>query len=480
MQIMAHAAVSASLAGLTLLGAIELGSGQPLIWWDCLALTALMGWLIISWARARGGVFNPYGLFLLSVLAFNAGQVPLEVSGLNDSGLLAGQFSTSTLHSTLLYVGACLIVLHLGALLAVGRRPSRRRSAPGVGANTSSCRRVGCAMILLGLVPALLSLSQSVTVVGISGYIALYGQAAPTSLAAGPQVLGGLLIPGALFLLAGSERRLTWTLLSGIAIGLVAAAHLYIGDRATAILPVVAWLWIFTTLHRRIPSRYLVAGGLVCLVVVFPVIGQLRNLNAADRASVGVATALTSVHNPAFATIAETGNSMATVAATIELIPAHREFDWGVGYGYAALTAFPNLFWKVHPSTAHGDYETWLVRTINPVLAENHVGLGYSILAEAFANFGWLGLLFIGGVGFSVVKLEAWALRGEDVARYAVVAAYLTPLLFWARAESTFEVRGLLWYAIGPYCLTTLLMKWNRVRRSSTSAPSRPTTLLSA
>ena len=65
------------------------------------------------------------------------------------------------------------------------------------------------------------------------------------------------------------------------------------------------------------------------------------------------------------ASISETGTSMGTISATIQLAPTYRPFDPGAGYGYAATTAMPNFFWDVHPAVGHS-YEAWLADTIAP------------------------------------------------------------------------------------------------------------------
>jgi hypothetical protein len=178
---------------------------------------------------------------------------------------------------------------------------------------------------------------------------------------------------------------------------------------------------------------------------------------------------LASVQNPALATISETGGSMGTVAATMALVPSTRQFDYGLGYGYAVLTAVPNVFWAVHPAE-QDDYQQWLIQTFDPVSASLNIGLGFSYVAEVYINFGWLGPIACVLIGLGLVKLGQWPGRTHDVARYAVAGTYLAALLFWPRAEATYEVRPLLWYALLPYLLVLLGSAYRRKTSSADAA----------
>lgn len=146
------------------------------------------------------------------------------------------------------------------------------------------------------------------------------------------------------------------------------------------------------------------------------------------------------------------GGSMQTVTYTIELVPGTRAYDMGDSYYYAALTAVPNLFWRVNPGVARGLLSDWLIREVDPYTASVGGGLGYSFIAEAYLNFGWWGVpLVLGLIGLLFGGLVLWAGRSGDIARLATVASFASFFLFFARGEAALVVRGLVWYAILPY-----------------------------
>jgi hypothetical protein len=455
----AHGTAVFALCVLTLLVNAEVPSGPVSLWWRCLLVTCFVIWAVASWYWARGGLFNPYGLFLLATLAFNVGQVPLQVFGLNQNGLLAQQFSNAQLEDALLFLGGSLIFLHTGALLALPNEQVWRTRRALTPPKRRAALHVGLVLVAVATIPSIIVATKSVDLVTGGGYLAIYDQNVARGVAAAPQILAALLLPGALLVLVGSEGRRRWVLLSGIAVGASALVHLYIGDRGGGALPVIAWLWAYSSSVRKVDGRLLLITCLTALIVVFPVVRQLRTLDAAARGSVGVVGAFTSVQNPVLFTISETGNSLSTVAATMELVPRTRGFDNGAGYGYAALTAVPNLFWAVHPSVAHGDYSTWLINEISPdTLYVYHISLGFSYMAEAFINFGWFGLLVCLLIGMGVVRLEVWAQSG-DITRNVVVGTSLAALLWWPRAEAYYEVRDFLWYGLLPFLVVGILAR---------------------
>src|SRR5689334_14794595 len=81
-------------------------------------ITILLVWAVCSWWWVAGTVFDPYGMFMLSLFLFNGGQALLEVLGLNARGILEGRFDDDVLVATLYMVLLGVSFTHFGALLA--------------------------------------------------------------------------------------------------------------------------------------------------------------------------------------------------------------------------------------------------------------------------------------------------------------------------------------------------------------------------
>jgi hypothetical protein len=232
-------------------------------------------------------------------------------------------------------------------------------------------------------------------------------------------------------------------------------ALLFVGFRASSTFPLITAAWVWERTIGKIP-RVLFLLAALAIILTFPLIAITRGLPGAQRTGVSqfreAYRELTD--SPVVALIAETGGSIETVAHTVDLVPSAHAFERGVGYLYAALTAFPSLFWDRHPTYARGLPSAWLIETVDPAAAQQGNGLGYSFIAEAFLNFGYAGVALIGLlVGFAVVRLTRWTESGDIDVRVAVVAALLPYLLVCARAEAAVLVRPAVWYALLPYLL---------------------------
>jgi len=449
---------------------------EDLIYPASLLILLICVWSLWSWNLFNRSLFDPYTLFLTSVALFNGGQALLEVFHLNENGILAGAFASETILKSLLLVAMGISGLHLGALLSAGmirRQHSPAGMVPPV--PPQFVRWVAWSMLLIATPFRLVTIRDAVGVVLSSGYSGLYQQFAATGVGAGANVLSGFLIPGAFFLLAGSKNWLPGIIVSTGVILANTAVDLFLGGRSAAVLPLIAFAWLWHRHVRRLPAGLLVAAVTAMLVVVFPIVAAVRNTSGPERLSIGnLKDGFSSIDNPAIATLDEMGGTMAIVAQTVELVPSARPYDCGVHYLYAASTLFPNLFWDVHPAVARGLLSSWLVWEVDPFFGEAGGSYDFSCIAEAYLNFGWIGVpavMLILGLLYS--KFVLWAHRSCDPLRLAMVATYGVFILKYARTEAGWIVRPLVWYALLPYALVLLVARLRQYVREQPSSPAR-------
>jgi hypothetical protein len=169
--------------------------------------------------------------------------------------------------------------------------------------------------------------------------------------------------------------------------------------------------------------------------------------------------AFSGADNPVLALIAELAGSVLTITFTTELVPDIRPFEMGYGYLRALANAIPIL----DMPDAYGYAGTWLAYAITPSLAVGGFGFGFSFMAEAYLNFGWVGgVLMLGVIGAAVAFIQRWADRSGDLARFAFIASFLPVLIFFTRGESISISRPILWYALIPYVLVLVLRSMDR------------------
>lgn len=215
-------------------------------------------------------------------------------------------------------------------------------------------------------------------------------------------------------------------------------------------------------------------AGAAVLLGVFPLVRETRDLSASERRAISVGKTYGQLEeHPAVDAILEMGGSILPVAHMLELVPKYRPYDNGVGYFYAMLTVLPSLFWDRHPTVARGTASAWLIETVDPDGAKIGTGLGFSFVAEAFMNFGLLGVpLFSLLLGYGVAWFWLWAERGRDRGRFVAVAILIPYLLFLARAEFFLLPRSLVWYSLIPYAAYLYIRRVLRTRHAATPEPS--------
>lgn len=442
--------------------AVTWGGGTPIgVYPLCVVLTALMAWQGLSWVLLTGTLADPYGLFVVVLLAFNGGQAVLEVFGLNRNGLLDGNFSPEVLAGALVLTAASLSWLHTGAVIARILYPP---TAPAVMLRHGcvATRRVGWLLLGVGIVPMAFSMAESLRVALSSGYGALYDRDFQTGFNGMGEVLAACVLPGVYFLVAGAGRDRVARVTAAVSIALYSTVRLLIGYRATAVLPLMAFAWLWGRHIGPIPRRKVLCGVFL-MVLVFPLVRLTRVQSASDRVDLlNISVLVENVGNPLVDVIAEAGGTLGVAAYVIELVPNERPYDLGVGYLFALSTLVPNLFWDLHPAVANGSYTNWLIRRVNPWIEQRGGSYGFSIVAEAYANFGIVaGPLFLALMAFVFVRFVSWAENG-DPARAAALALFLAYWLFVARAESAVVLRPLLWYAVAPYVLTRIVRRGAR------------------
>lgn len=437
----------------------------------CWAVVGLFVWCLISWKLVTNSLFNPYVLFFIAITLFNAGQAFLQIINVNEYGILAGMFSDQTIAKSLLLTLLCMYVMQLFALMTlffvIGSQ-MEKNGAP-VSDHSASLRFTGILLLAVAIFPTMNQWVSSVQVVLQSGYMGLYSGEAATGASNINALLASFLTPAIMFLLAGSKDK-KWSLYLSLILLVISSSILFfLGYRAIAVMPVAAYFWLYDQRIKKINRAVLLTFSAVFLLVLFPLIRAIRSTTGEDKFSAGfIKDTYLSIENPLFGIINEMGNSMFTLAHTIQLFPDVRNFDYGTSYLYAPLTFFPNFFWDIHPSMEH-TYSNWLVWTVDPKVAARGGGYGFSAIAEGFANFGWLAPLVMGIVATFLVITYTKSLH--DPAKLAFTASFLSFFFIFARGESIFVARTLLWYALIPYCLFLFVQSVFRYKNAGVIKP---------
>ncbi len=431
-------------------------------------------WFLWSWKKLTNSWFDPYSMFIVAAFLFHGGQTFLIVLNVQAGPMLDDLFRDFVLVEALYLVILGMAVFHLGALSAATfRRYSKRGKAAmdhrSIVVSDNLVHSVGWVFVLIAILPTIFVLRDALQVVQNSGYFGLFQRESTTGFGSIMNILAAFLVPGALFLVVNSKGKPLNQVVSAIIILTFALTQFVLGSRATGAMPLIAYAWLWHRTVSKLPRTLLIVSAAILLFVLFPLVKLTRHMSGEDwlDLSQGAENLLEST-TPVISILREMGGSLSTVAYTLELVPSTRGFEFGQSYLYATLTVVPNFFWDIHPTIAHGLAADWLVQTVEPILSKLGGGLGYSFIAEAYLNFGWLGApLLLGLIGFLFAGFVLWAQDGGGAARMAVVASFVSFFMIYARGESGSVVRALFWYALLPYMFMYLISDIRRSRNPS-------------
>lgn len=436
---------------------------QELFFFAALSLIVLYGLVLWSWYTLTQELFDPYILFFSTAFLFNAGVsiLILQPSGNHNYGgawEIFTSFRESDIFDGLFLVLVSLTAFHIGALLSLLTAKGMLQ-VENDRSFAYALRVVGMSLIVVSAIPTALRLREFATIAYRDGYQGLYIESASYSSGLFA-ILTSLFVTGIIFLLAGSKGKKMSIALSMMLMGLYVGIYLLIGVRNKAIMPLIAYVWVWHKIVKPLPKVFLFSCGFVILFFIFPLLRFIRNSPISQIQNVFQLWEIyRDIDNSVVAAIGEMGKSIETVIYTMQFVPKVRGFALGSTYINSLLILIPNLFWDTHPATGNR-LSFWLVEQVYPshylVVAGKGWTIGYSFIAEAYLNFGWLGsIVCLAVIGSLFVRFILWG--RQDIQKIATVAAFLPYFLFYSREESLNLTRSLLYYSVIPYSLVLLV-----------------------
>lgn len=373
-----------------------------------------LGWLGVvqlavslrSWQRLTGSWFVPYTVFLGAAYVFTFGQSILDLFGAVTPGRdLREVFDPDSIYAaqyvTLLFLG----FFHIGALS--GLRPTRHPlPAAARSPFEEQCRdnqlrglrAVGWIFVAVSSIPFLLECARTYVVVSQLGYGGLYEVESRIGLDNLVAILAQYFVPGLLCLLVGSGGRGRIAIVG--LLSLYVLFLMYVGARSGGVVLAVVLLVYYHNCVRRFRIGQFAVLSL-CGYLFVGALGVIAHTRDDADADFMASYLGRKEENPFLEAVSEMGGSMYPLCATMRLVPQRFDYRYGTTYLYSLGSVVPNLgFWDLHPAMRHGDLGGWLRRTL-----DLGYGPGYSLVAEAYINFGYGGFLFMLFFGFVLSRL---------------------------------------------------------------------------
>ncbi len=267
----------------------------------------------------------------------------------------------------------------------------------------------------------------------------------------------------AMLLVLGAQTKLQ-RLYSTIYAVIGTAFIMFLGYRFYAVGPLLVGAIMWRMLGRNIP-RTLVIGGVFVLLVVIPAISQLRQMGSYQEIS-AADFEKTLGASSAEDTFLELGAIGGIVSHVIEWVPKEDPYRYGVTYIEALGNALPNLGGSTTADARekfiHGGHSKsmlytlgpsdWYIFKVNRWMFDNGGGGGFSVIAEAYLNFGVMGvILVLMLIGYLLSRAEMAQLHG-NARLIMLLAAAIWPFFVTTRNEFSSFVKPASFIIISMAC----------------------------
>ncbi|MFA6280553.1 MAG: O-antigen polysaccharide polymerase Wzy [Bdellovibrionales bacterium] len=453
----------AIILALTTFIIFDTNSGE-LMYSTSLLTVLYAGCLFLFWRRIAGSSFDPFTLFLLSMLLFLCGHQILYLLGLADviGGILYSIVSPETTNMALLQIFAAFVCFGIGGGLKFKTAYSLRspKEERDMLRDEAILRKVGWAIIVFSLIPVTLNVYHNIGRVMAGGYGAYMYRGgsfdATTSLM---RNWGMFFLPGCLLLLSGCRKNKRQAFFAAAMICYYSLPFFFLGERSRAIMPLLASAWVWHKTIKPLPKSLLIFSGIFLLFFVFPIIRITRMSAGADRSDLSVyLAAFSGVDNPIVSILDEMGQSgLRIIAWVYDLVPNKHDFAYGESYWTALGVLVPHFSGAAEYNAS--SLSRWLVAIMEPQWAVQGGGYGFSFVAEAYYNYGWLGIFLISGLlGYILAALSIKTLLTENRISVAFMGCLSCIILFYPRAETRHILREIVWFCFLP-CSIVLCFK---------------------
>lgn len=396
--------------------------------WPYVAAAAFTGWAVIyalTTYKCFGTVYLFGSAYVLCLAVFHLGHLFAHVTGLFDltylvRGSMAYWYQQAGWYCLLAF--ACLGV-GVALSLKFQRVPvwANPVSEVAVKVHLANAYWIGFALLLAAFAGLALT-------VGSVGNILQFSRAQIFGGVGDTRGLGFFLMvaPSALILMfaTASTRGQKWFAYTTCAV--LVLVILFLGYRSSVMFPglIAAILWV--KLGKRIPLPVAIVAVLI-VVIAIPSVRYLRAQGAyQDLSSQDLAASLEEAQDTKDILI-ELGGVSVVVAYVLKTVPEEWPYRLGQSYWLAVQTAIPNVGLQIEGSgradfLGRGVADREALSTMHPAdwytyivdrwLFDRGGGAGFSTIAEAYLNFGALGVVgYFLTLGFLLGRLDQVDLR---------------------------------------------------------------------
>lgn len=425
------------------ISAYAIYDGSPFDGWQLTIAGLQIAWIAIYIIASTGYARSPYlftTAYLTVLLLFHLGLFLQYALGIENIPEWDG------VQQPWVYLAAChtlLATTSLGIGFSLFLLFSRKRPTPPLPASQAlamqvigKTRSIGFGLLLASailLVAAIITLGN---ILAFSRFELFYGKHDTRFIG-----VFTMIFPTAILILLVTARNRAQKQL-GLMLGLFAFLFLMLsGYRSIALFPALTGGVVWAKMNRKIPIP-LVVGGVIFVLLAIPVVGYMRSIGSYENLSMETITKSAQQASVQRA-VSELGRTFGILAKTLEEIPKQESFRNGKPYLNYIKSAIPNIGSKLSEEGSRAvalrkirDHKDEGLMELSPsdwatyqIIPEQFLiggGTGFSAIAEAYFNFGSIGVV----VNFFVFGLLLAKLDSVDITTNSKAMLFAT-LFFW-------------------------------------------------
>jgi hypothetical protein len=438
--------VNVTIAGIAL---FFIESGDNSDGWESIALLVMGFWagsfVILTYLYFRS-LYLFTMAYLIVLLLFHVGLFAQYAMGLTPISEWTGTYNYW------IYQSAWHVILAVagfgggfGLLCLLQKNIALPPPKPMISIYRQQLRSIGFGLLAASFLLLFIAIIQLGNILQFSRFELLYGRHDTRTIG-----VFTMLFPTALIALAASVRGKNDRM---IVLGFCAFAFLIIllsGNRTLAMFPALAGVVVWIKLGHKIPKAVLLSGVLFVLLAI-PAISYLRQAKSYEDLSLSD-IAKSSQQADIQTAFSELGRTFGILAETLRVVPHQEPYRLGYTYLLYIERSVPNigasvssdysrdtLLRNIHSQKQEGLFELspadWASYHIIPEQFLMGGGTGFSAIAEAYFNFGSVGVLVMFAImGAFLARLDSVSLPNNY---YALLFStlYFWPLLTTVRNE---------------------------------------------
>lgn len=375
-------------------------------------LLALLGGLQLLLAiyidvKSEKSLFNALVLYEVVMYLFLYGQCLMWIITEDYSGRnIIDRYNIDLIEKAQIFTLVSLFFFHLG-LFAARPRNSKSLSEDRIAQLKSTMYFCGKVLFCITVIPEIVYNVRIFIIAQTFGYAGIYDVQTSTIMRVFLN-LREFFFPAIVMLLCGDTKKNK--LLRNIIVCIIlsdALVSLYVGSRSDAMMQILSLVFILQTVNgngektkKQVWLKYIIL--LVVLVITANVVRVIRIMPNRSISTffeyLFVNKSEAGSDNMIVGLFGELGGTMATLLETMILVPASYNHLYGSSYLYA-------LTWLLPGFITNNVWEKASMNNWIDTVRYTGSGWGFSTTAEAYFNFGYLGVLVFLLIGYVIGKL---------------------------------------------------------------------------